>query len=192
MNSECIIRPELCEAHLGKGRDPEWERENHLVPHTVYLALSSAVKVGVTRDSQVPTRWIDQGATAAVKLASVPNRYLAGEIEVFLKQYLTDKTAWQRMLKNEIAKDISLSDVRGKAKDWLAEKYSDYISNDDEVVELDYPVAEYPTKVKSVTFDKEAIFSGKLRGIKGQYLIMEDERVLNVRRHSGYYVNFRA
>jgi len=74
MNAECIIRPELCEAHLGKGRDPEWEKKHHLQKHNVYLALTSKVKVGVTRHDQIPTRWIDQGAWKALVIAETENR----------------------------------------------------------------------------------------------------------------------
>ena len=99
MAAECIIKPELCRAHLGEGRDVEWERKHHLKDHYVYLAVSSGVKVGITRDTQVPTRWIDQGASYAVPIAKTPNRYLCGVIEVSLKTYLSDRTAWQRMLK---------------------------------------------------------------------------------------------
>ena len=101
MNSECIIRPELCEAHLGKGRNPEWEESQNNTEHYVYLAASSGVKVGVTRADQIQTRWIDQGASRGILLAKVPYRQLAGEIEVALKEHISDKTAWQRMLKNE-------------------------------------------------------------------------------------------
>ena len=90
LNSECIIRPELCQAHLGKGRDPEWENDNHNKPHIVYLALTSGVKVGVTRQDQAPIRWIDQGAWKSIILAETPYRQLAGSLEVYLKNHLTD------------------------------------------------------------------------------------------------------
>jgi len=36
--SECIIRPELCLAHEGKGRDPEWER-NTIYRSTLFIWL---------------------------------------------------------------------------------------------------------------------------------------------------------
>ena len=93
-NSECIIRPELCQAHHGRGRDPEWEERHHNQPHHVYLANSGGLKVGVTRSTQVPTRWMDQGASEATILATTPNRYLAGVIEVHFKSLLSDKTNW--------------------------------------------------------------------------------------------------
>lgn len=189
MNSECIIRPELCEAHLGKGRDVEWERRNHLVPHTVYLAVSSGLKVGVTRNEQIPTRWIDQGATSAIRFADLPNRHLAGKMEVFLKDHLSDKTAWQRMLKNEVV-DMDLVEEKNRVTELLDEELAKYVSDDNIQMDFDYPVLTYPEKVKSVTFDKEADVKGELDGIKGQYLIFSDNRVLNIRRHSGYFIIF--
>ena len=102
-NSPCIIRPELCEGHLGLGRDVAWEEEHHNQPHVVYLSFTGAVKVGVTRDPQVPTRWIDQGATMAVVIARVPYRQLAGKIEVHLKNHFSDKTNWRNMIKGVAA-----------------------------------------------------------------------------------------
>jgi hypothetical protein len=107
--AECIVKPELCEAHLGRGRDPAWEDAHHNQPHAVYLAVTSAVKVGVTRKTQIPTRWIDQGAAWAVQIAEVPYRQLAGRIEVALKALYTDRTAWQRMLKGETLEGIDLA-----------------------------------------------------------------------------------
>jgi hypothetical protein len=192
MNSDCIIRPELCEAHLGKGRDVAWEEKNHLVPHTVYLALSSGIKVGVTRNEQIPTRWIDQGATAAIRLAQVPNRFLAGKIEVSLKKHISDKTAWQRMLKNEVDHGQNLFDVKSRMADLMDEELVTYLTNDDDIMSFEYPVLKYPQKVKSVNFDNNAIFEGQLQGIKGQYLILTDDRVINIRRHGGYYIIFNT
>lgn len=186
--AECILRPELCRAHLGEGRDPEWEEKHHNQPHVVYLAASSAVKVGVTRAQQVPTRWIDQGASAAIRLAEVPNRYEAGRIEVSLKAFFTDKTSWQRMLKNEVDESIDLEDEKWSLEDQLPQDIIEYFSEDDEIIELNYPVIEFPEKVKSIGFDKVPTIHGKLMGIKGQYLIFEGGLVLNIRKHTGYYV----
>lgn len=186
-NAECIIRPELCEGHLGKGRDPEWEKRNHVQPHTVYLALSSGLKVGVTRDTQVPTRWIDQGAYQAVVIAEVPYRRLAGEIEVELKEYYNDKTNWQRMLKNEVLHD-DLILKKEEAADHLPEHLKQYVSEEDEVWELEYPSLDTPPKVKSQRLEKEPVLEGTLTGIKGQYLIFDNSKVINVRNHAGYYV----
>lgn len=186
--AECIIRPELCRAHLGEGRDPQWEQEHHNQPHVVYLAASSAVKVGITRKTQVPTRWIDQGASAAIILAETPNRYEAGRIEVALKDIFTDKTHWQKMLKNDIDESIDLSEEKWELEDQLPADIIDFFSEDDEVWELNYPVIEYPEKVKSLSLDKMPVISEMLVGIKGQYLIFEGGKVFNIRKHTGYYV----
>lgn len=187
-NSPCILRPELCEGHLGKGRDVEWEQEHHVQPHAVYLALSSAVKVGVTRETQIPTRWIDQGASQAIVLAETPYRQLAGQIEVALKEHYTDKTSWQRMLKNEVDESADLIAEKAKAVELLPAEFQQYVSEDDEVAELIYPVQAYPPKVKSLNLDKIADIGGTLQGIKGQYLLLDENRVFNVRKHTGYLV----
>lgn len=188
-NSECILRPELCHAHLGKGRDMEWEKEHHQQEHFVYLALSSEIKVGVTRATQIPTRWIDQGASSVIRLAKVPYRYLAGVIEVTMKDHFTDKTSWQKMLKNEVMTGVNLAEEKWKAEEYLSQELKQYFSEDDSVTEINYPVIKYPEKVKSIDFEKQNLVSGKLMGIKGQYLIMEDNAVLNIRKHSGYVVS---
>lgn len=186
--AECILRPELCRAHLGEGRDPQWEQEHHNQPHVVYLAASSAVKVGITRVTQIPTRWIDQGASAAIVLAETPNRYEAGMIEVALKEVFTDKTHWQKMLKNEIDESIDLEDEKWSLEDQLPADIVEHFSEDDTIWELNYPVLEYPVKVKSMSLDKVPVISGVLKGIKGQYLLFEGGAVFNVRKHTGYYV----
>lgn len=186
--AECILRPELCKAHLGIGRDPEWEEKNHNQPHVVYLAASSAIKVGITRLTQVPTRWIDQGASEAIIIAETSNRYEAGRIEVELKSLYTDKTSWQRMLKNEIDESIDLEEEKWQLEEQMPADITDFFTEDDEVVVLHYPVIEYPTKVKSIKLDREPDFKAVLKGIKGQYLIFDEGRVMNVRSHTGYYV----
>ena len=191
MSSECIIKPELCRAHLGEGRDMEWEREHHLKDHYVYLAVSSGLKVGVTRDTQVPTRWIDQGASYAVPIARTPNRYLCGMIEVSLKQHLSDRTAWQRMLKNEIA-HVDLKEKREEVFKLIPKEYHKYLLKKEDILNIQYPVYEYPTKVKSLSFDKTPTILGRLMGIKGQYLFFEDGQVLNMRKHQAYVLEFSA
>ncbi len=186
--TECTIRPELCRAHLGEGRDPEWEERNHNTPHIVYLAASDIVKVGVTRITQVPTRWIDQGASSAIRLAETPNRYEAGILEVALKTFFADKTNWQRMLKNEVDDSIDLVEEKWNLHDQLPEDLIQFFSENDEVIDINYPVLTYPTKVKSLSFDKTPTIEGKLVGIKGQYLIFEDGSVLNIRKHTSYFL----
>ncbi len=186
--SPCILHPELCRAHLGEGRDVEWEEKHHNQPHIVYLALSSAVKVGITRGDQIPTRWIDQGASAAIRLAETKNRYEAGRIEVALKDFFTDKTDWRKMLQNVVDETVDLEDEKWSLEEHLPADITDFFSENDEIIEINYPVLKYPEKVKSLSFDKTPIIEGKLMGIKGQYLIFENEDVLNIRKHTGYHV----
>ena len=188
-SSECILRPELCRAHLGEGRDPEWEEKHHNQPHVVYLAASSAVKVGITRSQQVPTRWIDQGATAAIRLAETANRYEAGQIEVALKEFFTDKTNWQKMLKNDVDESIDLIEEKWALEEHLPNDILELFSENDEIIELNYPVLQYPEKIVSRSFDKTAVIEGILQGIKGQYLIFEGGEVVNIRKHTSYNID---
>ena len=191
LNSECIIRPELCEAHLGKGREPAWEEEHHNKPHIVYLALTSGVKVGVTREDQVPVRWIDQGAWKAIKLARTPYRQIAGHIEVALKNFLTDKTPWQKMLKNETDESTDLVSVKRQISSRLNPSFREYLlTEENEVFIFNYPVLQYPEKVKSLSPDKNQFIDGILTGIRGQYLMFNYSEVLNVRSNSGYEIEF--
>lgn len=186
--SESIMRPELSKAHLGIARDMEWAEKHDLIDHFVYLAVSSEVKVGVTRNHQIPTRWIDQGASFAIKLAKTPNRHIAGIIEVFLKDHFTDKTNWRAMLKNEILSDFNLLQEKKKVLELLPGELRKYTENDDSITEIIYPVEKYPTATNSIGFDKMPDIEGILNGIKGQYLILDDDKVLNIRKHNGYYV----
>ncbi len=183
-----IMKPELSTAHLDiEDRDLEYEKRVQLQPHVVYLALSSEVKVGVTRKTQVPTRWIDQGAVQAIPIVEVPNRYLAGITEVALKNHFADKTNWQKMLKNEVP-NMDLISERNKVFDWLPTEVKDYFPKEEKIIQLDFPVLQYPKKVTSLNLDKTPNFSGTLTGIKGQYLLFEDGTVFNVRTYEGYVV----
>ncbi|MBO6516275.1 MAG: DUF2797 domain-containing protein [Bacteroidia bacterium] len=186
--SPSIIRPELSRIHEGIAlRDFEWEMKNHMTPHTVYLAQTAGVKVGVTRNTQVPTRWIDQGAVKAIRLAETPYRQAAGLIEVALKDYISDKTSWQKMLKGELIEQ-DMHALKEEMKQYVPTNLAQYISSNDELVELTYPVLANPPKVKSIKLDKVPFIEKKLMGIKGQYLMFDDGSVLNVRSHSGYRV----
>ncbi len=184
-----IMKPELSTAHLDiEDRDLIYEKKVQLQPHIVYLALSSEIKVGVTRKTQVPTRWIDQGASQAIPIVEVPNRYLAGITEVALKKLYVDKTNWQKMLKNDveaadlIKEKVSLKYIIPKE----VQEFYDIENND--LTELHFPVLEYPKKVISLNLDKLPNFTGILMGIKGQYLIFDDGTVFNVRTFEGYVV----
>lgn len=183
-----IMKPELSTAHLDiEDRDLVYEKKVQLQPHVVYLALSSEVKVGVTRKTQVPTRWIDQGAVQAVPIVEVPNRYLAGITEVALKNHFADKTAWQKMLKNEVL-PVDLLMERQKTFDWLPDEVKPHFAPEQQVIDLYYPVVDYPKKISSLNLDKTPSYSGKVSGIKGQYLLFEDGTVFNVRSSEGYVV----
>ncbi len=190
--SECIFRPELCRAQDGIARDMEWAENHCLQDHIVYLAISSGIKVGVTRSGQIPTRWIDQGAWQAIKLAKTPNRYTAGLIEVALKEHISDRTHWQRMLKNQLIEGVDLTVTKKEMVAHLPSDLQNYISEENDIAEINYPVNEYPEKVKSLSFDKLEEITGRLWGVKGQYLIFDDGTVLNMRKHTGYMVELEV
>ena len=182
------MRPELSTAHLGKeDRDLEYEKKVQLQPHIVYLANSSNVKVGVTRKTQVSTRWIDQGAQEALEIVEVPNRYLAGVTEVALKKYVSDKTNWREMLKGT-ATDESLEDWRQRLETYIPEEIKPYFLANQKSLKLEFPVHKYPEKPKSLNLTKTPVYSGVLKGVKGQYLIFEDNTVFNVRSNEGLVI----
>lgn len=183
-----VMRPELSKAHLGQqDRDLAFEQEVQLAPHVVYLANSSNVKVGVTRKSQIPTRWIDQGAHEAIEVAEVPNRYLAGITEVALKDHVSDKTNWREMLTNNL-RDLDLTRIKEELKPFIPEEAQEYYLENSRELEIHYPVLNYPSKVKPCNLSKNHFYQGVLQGIKGQYLIFEDGIVFNVRSHEGFEV----
>ncbi len=192
----CIIKPELCHYAQGTCRDASWGEQHCLREHYVYLANSSGIKVGITRGSQIPTRWMDQGATQALPIIRVANRLQSGLVEVIIKQHVADKTHWQRMLKGTpekvdlIARRDELLEVcRTELQNIIAEQgENSLVFLQQDVVTINYPVDEYPLKVKSFNFDKTAEVSGKLLGIKGQYLIL-DSGVINMRKFAGYHVD---
>lgn len=184
-----IMKPELSTAHLGiEDRDLAYEEKVQLQPHIVYLALSSEVKVGVTRKTQMPTRWIDQGAEEAIVVVEVPNRYLAGITEVALKNHFADKTNWRKMLTNTFD-TIDLVQEKAKVQAWLPDEVREYFSLEkNEIITMHYPVAAYPAKVNSLNLDKTHFYQGQLIGVKGQYLLFADGTVFNVRSYEGYVV----
>jgi hypothetical protein len=188
-----IMKPELSTAHLGiADRDLDYEQNVQLQPHIVYLALSSEVKVGVTRKTQMPTRWIDQGATQAISIVEVPNRYLAGITEVALKNHYADKTNWQKMLKNDVLPtDLIAEKLKVESLIPLEAKEFYHLDKND-LYEMHFPVLEYPKKVTSLSLEKTHTFQGKLMGIKGQYLIFENGTVFNVRSFEGYVVSINV
>lgn len=194
----CILKPETCHYHLGTCREPEWGESFCFQPHIVYLANSSGIKVGITRQTQIPTRWIDQGAVQALPVFRVASRYMAGLIEVELAKHISDKTSWQKMLKSQpeaidlIAQrdqllalcESELTAIRQQFPAALFETLTD-----EQVVDIQFPIDHYPNKLKSFNFDKESEAAGVLQGIKGQYLLL-DTGVLNIRKFSGYELEF--
>ena len=190
--SESIIRPELSTAHLGtEERDIAVEEQIQLVPHIVYLAYTGDVKVGVTREKQIPTRWIDQGATFALEIARTENRYEAGMIEVAMKEHIADKTNWRKMLQDKYEDDLDLVHFREQLKELFPEEFQKFYSGEEKIWRLDYPYSA-PEKITSINLDKIPEFEGVLKGIKGQYLSFEDGSVMNVRSHEGYVIEFEV
>jgi len=178
-----FVKYECLNCHLGKeDRDLAFEKEMQLKPHIVYLANSSDVKVGVTR------RWIDQGAHEAIEIVEVPNRYLAGITEVALKEYVSDKTNWRKMLVNDI-KDVDLMVEKERLSQYIPDEAKEYyLDKNTKETHINFPVNEYPQKVKSLNLIKTPTYKGVLKGIKGQYLIFEDNTVFNVRSNEGLVV----
>ena len=191
----CIVKPEKCHYHEGTCRDPAWGERHCFQPHVVYLANSSGLKVGITRGEQVPTRWIDQGAIQALPILEVDNRLHSGLIEQIIAAHVSDKTNWRTMLKGGNP-SIDLKAERDRLLELCADELerlrqrfgADAVRRlEAEVVEIEYPVEQYPAKVGTHNFDKEAEVSGVLLGIKGQYLIL-DTGVINIRKFSAYKV----
>lgn len=188
---ESIIRPELSRIHEGIAlRDAEWEERHHNQPHTVYLSATSGIKVGVTRDTNIPSRWIDQGACGAIVLARTPYRQLAGWIEVAMKPHFADKTQWRAMLTagnpDWTVTKAALETALDEAFETAPPEFEDFLVDDAPAVSLVYPATQFPEKVQSVKLDTTPLVEGTLAAIKGQYFVFDDGRVFNVRRHSGY------
>ena len=187
--AEWIIRPEMSRAHLGiEDRDLEYEKQVQIQPHILYLAYTSGIKIGVTRKSQVPTRWIDQGAVKAVEIIEVPNRYLAGISEIKLKEKYNDKTNWREMLKTSTA-DVDLVKEKLECLSYLPNEVLQYISKNSIETEIKYPLTKSPENPKSLNIIKSKNYTGKIIGIKGQYLIFDDDTVFNIRSNEGVKVS---
>ncbi len=188
--SPSIFKPELCQAHLGiEERDLAWEKKFQLQPHVVYISISSGVKVGVTRKNSVESRWIDQGAVEGIVIAETPNRYLAGKMEVFLKQFLADKTSWIKMLKGEI-KSVDLIQKKQEIFSLVDNEFKPYLIEKNDLKKINFPLINHPKKIKSISLEKQNVIEEKLVGIKGQYLIFESDYVFNMRKHTGFEVKF--
>lgn len=186
----CILKPETCHYHLGTCREPEWGEQNCFQSHSIYLANTAGIKIGITRSFQKHTRWADQGAVAAVEVARVDNRLQAGLFEVALKDFFSDKTDWRKLITG-VQAEVDLVDEWLMILDDLPEECLDSILDPDqlEVEELIYPVLGYPAKAKTFNIDKNQEISGELKGIRGQYLLFADQAI-NIRKFQGYEICF--
>jgi hypothetical protein len=202
----CIIKPELCHFDRGTCRDPEFGESNCNIEHSIYLSLTSGLKIGITRQHQEKTRWVDQGAVQALRILTVKRRWHAGLIEAELAKNMADKTNWRKMLKNEYEavdlreeKKILLEKIKNIIELAYLDDDLSYIIDEKliskdferELQDIKYPVLEYPKKLSSFNLDKNPIVEGTLEGIKGQYLLM-DTGVINLRKYAGYLVEFSA
>ncbi|WP_264769495.1 DUF2797 domain-containing protein [Coxiella burnetii] len=192
----CIIHPERCRVEMGGCPTDDWAHDHCHQSHVIYLAVSSGLKVGITRETQVTTRWIDQGAVQAIPIFFTANRYQAGQVEVALKAFIADRTDWRRMLSNETdnvdliaARDAVLKEAESPLSAVIAQFKAGDIRKIETaaITQLNYPVLEYPSKIKTLLFEKTSSITGRLLGIKGQYLIL-DNGVINIRKYSGYHV----
>lgn len=201
----CIMKPETCHYHLGTCREDDFAHNVCFQPHIVYLANSSALKVGITRVSHMPDRWLDQGATQALPIMKVGSRRLSGQLETMFGSLVADKTDWRKLLKGE-AEPLKLTEQRDQLIEEFApkiqtirEEFSQNLEFNETVELLEdelprefvYPVEQYPEKIKSLNLDKTPKIRGVLQGIKGQYLIF-DIGVINIRKYTGYQLIIRA
>jgi hypothetical protein len=190
----CIMSPERCHFHLGTCREPEWGLAHCMKPHIVYLSNTSGPKVGITRESQLPTRWIDQGALQALPILRVSKRYYSGLIESAFKKHISDRTNWRTMLKNEV-EPVDLHEIFDSCWPAVASELDDEVTNDIEIIatkndsqSFQYPARQYPSKIVSFNLDKTPGLEGRLDAIKGQYHIL-DNGVINIRKFAGYLVS---
>lgn len=189
----CVVKPETCHHHLGTCRDEQFAQSVCFQPHVVYLANSSGLKVGITRQSNLPTRWLDQGASQALPILQTGTRRMAGWVEVLLAQHMSDKTDWRKLLRGE-AVALELTKYRDRIIDQISDSLHELQTAHPhdglqlitaEPLQISYPVLHYPERIVSHNLDKTAIVEGQLQGIKGQYLIL-DTGVINLRKYSGY------
>lgn len=192
----CIVKPHLCHFERGTCREPQWGKDNCLVNHVVYLSETSSVKVGITREANIPGRWIDQGAFYALGLVGVRDRLTSGLIEQALAREYNDRTSWQQMLSlggSPPPQDVHLKALGNR----ILEDYCDLMDDmearelEGPVVTIHYPVVDLPPSLRSLSLEKTPRIEGTLLGIKGQYLLFP-EGALNVRKHQGYQVRLES
>lgn len=201
---QCRVKPELCSYYEGNCRDNAWGEEHCLKDHLVYLSFTGSRKVGISRhldlDDGYSSRWIDQGATSAIPFLRVSNRLVSGKVEIAIKKHISDRTHWLKMLKLQLpddgmleaakeVKQLSMADIEAIQSEYglNSVQWVEW-NSDNDVKHIKYPVLEYPEKIKSINLDKTPSFTGELVGLKGQYLIFSDGRVINFRKYAGYLV----
>ncbi|WP_341663468.1 DUF2797 domain-containing protein [Vibrio sp.] len=191
----CIMKPETCHYDQGTCREPSWGEENCMVDHYVYLSNTSGVKVGITRHTQIPTRWIDQGATQGLPIFKVQTRHISGLIEVEIAKHIADKTNWRTLLKQDgepLALEQKFSELLPLIEPKVEEIRQKFGKDSIEILDgttmsIGYPVLKHPSKITSHNFDKDPQVTGVLQGIKGQYMIF-DTGVINIRKFTSYEV----
>ena len=194
---QCIMSPEKCHFHLGTCREPDWGLSHCMRPHIVYLSNTSGVKVGITRETQLPQRWIDQGAIQAMPVLRVSKRYHAGLVEDAFRQHISDRTNWRNMLKNEVDM-VDLYALFESLWPRVEAVLGGELREDIEMIAeraavrtIEYPALSYPSKITSFNLDKEPVVEGRLDAIKGQYLLL-DSGVINIRKYGGYLVSMES
>lgn len=190
----CIMSPERCHYDAGTCREPGWGEQFCMTDHVVYLANSSGVKVGITRATQIPTRWLDQGASQALPILRVATRQQSGFVEDLLRSQVADKTNWRALLKGDAA-PVDLPAIRDQLFDSCAAGLRELQQRfgiqaiqplaDQQPLEIRYPIAAYPAKLSTFNLDKNPVAEGTLLGIKGQYLLF-DSGVINIRKYTAY------
>lgn len=195
----CIVRPETCHYDQGTCREPQWGEDNCMQDHFVYLANTGTIKVGITRHvhGTISSRWLDQGATQALPILRVKNRLVSGQVEMACKQFMADKTNWRTMLKGQPEavdlawhRDQLLDNIKADIETITDDHGLNAVSEvTTDAVDIQYPVEQYPVKIKSINLDKEGGFEGQLLGIKGQYLMLDGDRVINIRKYAGYQLS---
>lgn len=186
----CLVKPELCHYDEGTCRSDDFAQAHCFIPQVIYLAVSSGLKVGITRAHQKITRWIDQGASYAMVLAEVPDRKTGGDLEVHIAEFVNDKTNWRKMLSGEVP-EVDLVQEKEIIVNSIDDAFHEFIVEDEEIIRIQYPVEKYPTKIKSYNLDKTPEVQDRLMGIKGQYLIFENG-VINLRKYQGYEMEIEA
>jgi hypothetical protein len=195
----CIVSPEKCHFHLGTCREPAWGETNCMMDHLVYLAHTSGPKVGITRITQAPTRWLDQGAVAAVPMLRVGSRYLSGLVERTFAKAISDRTQWRAMLKPQPEVDLMpmrdtlLQNFRAELERFQSEHglQSLHLLEEQTAEQFEYPILSWPDKIMAINAEQHPDVSGTLLGIKGQYLLL-DTGVINLRKYGGYELSFRG